>query len=134
MMAFNIHTGRNVRQRSNAEIVILVSSLHKLGMDGLNFLFTDRHASLAEARFSADLARLDRIDWEILQRRDFSRDNEDLSKTSRYQAEALVHRGMTIDSLLGVACCNEEQKRNADKLIEERELNLKVISKGGWYF
>lgn len=134
MMAFNIHTGRSVRQRDNAEIAILISSLYNLEKVGVTFLFTDRHASLADARFSADLAELDRVDWEILQRRDFSRDNDDLGKTSRYQAEALVHRGMTTDSLLGIACCNEEKKADAEKLIERRGLNLKVISKRGWYF
>jgi hypothetical protein len=134
MMAFNIHTGRNVRQRDNSEIVILVSSLHNLKEQGVAFLFTDRHASLADARFSANLADLDRVDWGILQRRDFSRDNDDLGKTSRYQAEGLVHRGMATDSLLRIACCNEEQKANVERLIEKRKLNLRVVLKMEWYF
>jgi ssDNA thymidine ADP-ribosyltransferase, DarT len=110
------------------------SSLHNLKKEGVTFLFTDRHASLADARFSADLADLNRVDWDILQRRDFSRDNDDLAKTSRYQAEALVHRGMATDALLGIACYNEEQKANAETLIEKRELTLRVVSKREWYF
>ena len=44
MMAFNIHTGRNVRQWDNAEIIILVTSLPHLREQGVPFLITDKHA------------------------------------------------------------------------------------------
>ena len=134
MMAFNIHTGRNVRQRDGSEIVVLVSSLHRLKKDERSFLFTDRHASVAGRRFSADLNHLDRIDWKILQGRDFSRDNDDIDKTDRYQAEALVYKTVPVDSLLGIACYNTEQKAFAEKLIEDRQLDLKAMIKRGWYF
>jgi hypothetical protein len=134
MMAFNIHTGRNVPKRDNSEIVILVTSLPKLKEDGQKFLFADRHASVAGARFSANLADLDRIDWKILQHRDFSRDNDDLGKTGRYQAEALVHKHVPIESLHGVACCDANQKAWAEALVKEKGISLKVIAKRGWYF
>jgi len=106
MMAFNIHTGRNVPKRANSEIIILVTSLPKLKEKSVPFLFTDRHASVPGARFSQDLTHLDRIDWKILQNRDFSRDNDDIEKTSRYQAETLVQKHMPVSSLLGIACCD----------------------------
>ncbi len=134
MMAYNIYTGRNVRQRANDEIVILVASLRDLQKEAILFLFTDRHASLVEAKFSSDLANLDRIDWKILQNRDFSRDNEDIGKTSRYQAEALVHKQMSIDRLLHVACYDETQRKWAEELFHQRGLALKIVTKTGWYF
>lgn len=95
-MLYNVTTGVNVRQRPNEEIVILVSTLYKLRELGLRFLFTDRHAYVQTAQFHVDLARLDVIDWDILQRSDFKRDNDDLGKLERYQAEALVHRHVPI--------------------------------------
>ncbi len=134
MMAYNIHTGRNVRQRSNDEIVILMTSLRELQKKAKKFLFTDRHASLVEAKFFSDLDRLDKIDWAILQNRDFSRDNDDLGKTSRYQAEALVHDHLPIDGLLQVACCDDNQKKWADNLVKQRGLALQVTTKTDWYF
>jgi hypothetical protein len=56
IMAYNIYTGHNVRQRTNDEVVILVASLRDLQKAAVPFLFTDRHASLLEAKFSSDLA------------------------------------------------------------------------------
>jgi hypothetical protein len=134
MMAYNIHTGRNVKQRDNSEIVVLVASLRKLQKEALPFLFTDRHASAVGAKFSSDLDRLDRVDWKILQNSDFSRDNDDLEKTNRYQAEALVYKEMSIEVLLGVACCDNDQQAWAKDLVAKLDLEFKVLIKRGWYF
>jgi hypothetical protein len=134
MMAYNIHTGRNVRQRGDDEIVILVASLVELQKANVSFLFTDRHASTPDAKFSSDLSDLNGIDWKILQNRDFSRDNEDIGKTSRYQAEALVHDKMPITNLLQVACCDDNQKKWAENLVKQRGLALEVTTNRGWYF
>jgi hypothetical protein len=91
-MLYNIKTGYNgMRQTPMAQIVILVSSLHKVAADGLPFVFTDRHAYLQAAEFKSDLNDLSVIDWQILANRDFRRDTNDPGKIERYQAEALVH-------------------------------------------
>ena len=45
VMMLNIKTGRNgVIKRANRDIVILVSSLHKLDEMGIRFVFTNGHA------------------------------------------------------------------------------------------
>lgn len=88
-MMYNIKTGwGGIRQRNNDEIVIMVSSLRTLQTRKIPFLFTDRHAYLVAAQFYSDVARLDQIDWDMLQRRDFRNDRDDPSKKERYQAEA----------------------------------------------
>jgi ssDNA thymidine ADP-ribosyltransferase, DarT len=81
-MLYNIKTGRGVPKQPNEKIVIAVSSLHRLRKQNIPFVFTDRHAYLTAAQFSSDLARLDWIDWTILQKRDFQRDASD--KFERY--------------------------------------------------
>jgi hypothetical protein len=86
-MMYNIKTGRGgVRKRGNQEIVILVSSLHRVAQLQLPFLFTDRHAYLKTAQFFSDLGDLAKIDWQILQRRDFKHDPENPGKFEQYQA------------------------------------------------
>ena len=135
VMLLNINTGyRGIQQRRNDEIAILVRSLPKLDDDGIKFVFTDRHARLATAEFFGDVADLDRIDWKILQNRDFSRDNNDLGKMERYQAETLVHRHLPIDSLLAIACYNSSERNRVDALVQGAGLALNVISRPGWYF
>ena len=126
VMLLNIKTGfRGVQQRRNDEIVILVSSLPKLSQDQIRFVFTDRHARLATAEFFDDVANLDKIDWKILRNRDFSRDDNDLGKMERYQAEALVHRHMPTSSLLGIACYNAQERDSVDTLVREAGLDLR---------
>src|SRR5579863_5248145 len=99
-MFLNIKTGwHGIQQRSNQEIAILVASLHDLKKAGHPFVFTDRHAYLQAAQVFDDLKDLSKIDWNILQCRDFKRDPENPEKVERYEAEALMHKHLPFDAL-----------------------------------
>jgi len=134
IMMMNIHSGRGVQQRPNEEIVILVSSLRYILEQGVPFVFTDSHAYYKWANYYTDLAELDKIDWKILQQRDFKRDIDDLAKFERYQAEALIHQHCPISALLGIVCYTDELKIQIERQLTVRELNLDVHVKTGWYF
>jgi len=134
-MMYNINTGfAGITKRPNQEIVILVSSLHKVADQGGTFVFSDRHAYLQTARFFADVADLSQIDWPILQARDFRRDPDDMGKMERYQAEALVHRHMPVGWFKGILCYNQAVKKELDGLLQERDMNVKVVVAPRWYF
>ncbi len=134
-MMMNIRSGRNgVRQRGNDEIVILVSGLHHLAKMGAGFLFTDVHAYLSYAEYSSDLSNLDKIDWKLLQSRDFKRDDEDPRKMDRYQAEALVHKHLPVAGLLGAICYNKEVQAGIEHLAAAQGLSFKAYTQPGWYF
>jgi ssDNA thymidine ADP-ribosyltransferase, DarT len=135
VMLRNIHTGwGGIQQVPNEDIVILVSSLHRVQALGLPFLFTDRHAYSGLARYFSDLARLDQIAWDLLQRRDFKRDPEDPGKLERYQAEALVHRQVPLQALLGLVCFTDGVRADLERTIVDRGLALPVHTRPGWYF
>ena len=134
IMMYNIHTGRSVLQRNNEQIINLVSSLRKVRELGVKFVFSDRHANVALAQFFDDCEYLDRIDWTLLQRRDFSRDNADPAKLERYQAEALVFQSCPIDALHGVVCYTDGIKKNIDQYASERGMTLDVVARPTWYF
>jgi ssDNA thymidine ADP-ribosyltransferase, DarT len=134
-MMLNIRTGwGGITRRSNQEIVILISSLRKLANDGRRFVFSDRHAYLQAAQFYSDLADLERIDWAILQARNFKRDSDDMERFERYQAEALVHQQMPVESLMGIVCYNATVKKGLDALVTERDMRLRIVAKPSWYF
>src|SRR6266536_807819 len=104
-MLLNIKTGYGgMKQTPMSEIAILVSSLHSVAKLGKRFVFTDRHAYLATAEYYQDIADLKKIDWKILQTRDFKKDPDKPEKFERYQAEALIHRGLGVNALAGIAC------------------------------
>lgn len=104
-MLLMIKTGyHGAIQRSMDEIVILVSSLHRLIENQLRFFFTDRHAIYETSNFFSDLADLRHVPWDLLQECDFRGDPEDPGKIERYQAEALVHQYVPISALKGIVC------------------------------
>ena len=135
MMMYNIKTGYGgIRQFPNSEIVIIVSSLRGLAERGVVAVFSDRHAYLKTAQFFTSLEDLDKIDWGILQRRDFKRDVDDPEKTDRYQAEALVYRHLPAEHLVGIVCLSSNEQRSLEQQREEVGLELKVAVRPNWYF
>jgi len=134
VMMKNINSGRGVKKRGNDEIVILVSSLHKIKKMGLDFVFTNAHAYPSWTEYYTDLNKLQEIDWELLQRRDFKRDEDDPRKMERYQAEALVHKHVPVEALLGVVCYTEQLQKEIEAMIEKCDLQVPVYARKGWYF
>lgn len=134
-MLMNIRSGRGgIKQRHNEEIVILVSSLRHVAAQSTPFVFTDSHAYYNLANYYTDLINLHRIDWPILQARDFRRDQDDLGKFERYQAEALIWKHCPISLLGGMICYNDGVRLQLEQWLSQRNLSMPVHARAGWYF
>ncbi len=134
-MLLNIKTGwGGIRQRSNDEIAILVSSLPRLVEVGAPFVFTDRHAYLTAASFFSNLTDLNVLDWASLQQKRFKKDPNDLEKFERYQAEALVHKHLPLDALIGIACYSELVRSRLLVETNKRGLTIQVAARPAWFF
>jgi hypothetical protein len=86
------------------------------------------------AGYFADLARLDEIDWPLLQSRDFQHDPDDPGKKERYQAEALMWKHVPLKALQGVCCYTWTVEERIQAEIERRGVALKVARQPSWYF
>ena len=134
-MMYNIYTGRGgVGQRSNEEILILVSTLPKIHNEGFEFVFTDRHAYPETARYFNDVASLKEIDWQLLQTRNFQRNPDDPAQIERYQAEALIFKHLPLSALIGIVCYTDELKLELEEAMRQRGLNINIRRRQGWYF
>jgi hypothetical protein len=134
-MALNIKTGYNgIKQRNNEEILILHTSISKLVVDKVTFIFADRNAALAAAKFSSDPRNLAWLDWRSLQTRDFKKDYDNLEKFERYQAEALIHEMLPVSSLITVACYDKATLEEVTKIREKVGVQVNIEMKPGWYF
>lgn len=132
-MLLNIKTGRGVPRRPMSEIAIIVSSVPKLIELGIPFVVSDRHAyKLAE--FVAGPGGLGRVPWSDLQRRNFKRDPEDPAPFDRYQAEALVHRYLPLDAVLGIACNGIPSQQVLEKELLSRSSKLNLVVRPRWFF
>ena len=134
IMLYNIKTGYGVKMRPMADIAILATSLHRVVDAGSRFVFTDRHAYLMGARFSSDLAELGRVDWSILNSRDFRIDPNDPGKKPRYMAEALVHHSLPVGALEKIVCHGEEQKRQLEAESHRCGNKTPIVVQPDWYF
>ena len=135
VMMRNITTGWNgVTQHPNRDILILVSSLHRIMELGLSFLFTDSHANNTLVNYYDTLADVGKVDWPLLQARNFKRDQDDPGKIGRYQAEALVHRHCPVQGLSGIVCYTDSVKMEVAQALAARGLQLQVATRTGWYF
>jgi hypothetical protein len=135
IMLYNIKTGYNgVPQLANRDVAIVVSSVHKLSQLGRPFVFTNSHAYGAETEFFNDLKDLDKIDWPLLQSKDFRNDPEDPGKKGRYQAEALVHGHVPVGALLGIACYDEAVKNRMNGFAGDAGVSVSVRILPNWYF
>ena len=134
IMMFNIHTGYNVNQVPNEEIVIIVSSLRKVAELKIPFVFTDQHAYPLMARYFTDLKDLKHVDWELLNRRDFRHDPDDPGKKERYQAEALIWKHLPLQAVLGICSYTEDVNGDIKKELAKRHLNMETHVQRNWYF
>lgn len=134
-MLLNIVTGWNgLPKQEKRDIVVLISSISRLGDEGVQFVFSDRHAYLKAARFSGDPADLTWIDWPLLQARDFKGDPNDPGKQERYEAETLARDHVPVGALAGIACYNDIAAQEISAIVKEAGAATKVVTRAGWFF
>lgn len=134
IMMYNIHTGYNVTRVPNEEIVILASSLFKISELRIPFVFTDQHAFLKTANYFTRQEDLARIDWPLLNSKNFRHDPDDPGKKDRYQAEALIWKHVPVSALLGICSYTTEVDEWIKNELRIRNLDLTTHIQRTWYF
>lgn len=134
IMMYNIHTGYNVPKVPNDEILILVSSLFKISELDIPFVFTKQHAFLKTSEFFSRQEDLIKIDWPLLNSRDFRHDPDDPGKKERYQAEALIWKHVPLAAVLGICCYTAETEAWVKSELAQRGLDMKTSIQRNWYF
>lgn len=135
IMMFNIKTGYGgITRRERRDIVILVSSIHRLRELGLPVVFTNQHAYPVDTEFFTRPEDLDRIDWPLLQSRNFKTSDADPGRQVRYQAEALAYRQVPLNALIGLGCHDERVREHLQSMVDTRGLVLTIKTTPNWYF
>lgn len=92
-MMLNLKTGR-VEGYSEGQdpLIYLVSSAQAIRAAGLRFVFSDGHGLAMFTEWFDDLARLDAIDWDVVNLRYWTDTINDMDRQRKKQAEFLVHQ------------------------------------------
>jgi len=134
VMLFNIHTGRVPTYSDGQEpIITFVTTVEKIIENGHPFVFTDRHAKLRVAHFSAEPSDLKELDWPTIDSRDFAHRVDDPERKDRKAAEFLVHRFVPLTSLLGIGVYSQRWKDDCERVLKAAEVNVKLKVQPGWY-
>ncbi len=134
-MLYNIKTGWNgLQQVSMSDIVVLSTSMQKVMASGVEVLVADRHAYLKAAQFSSGSAGLGQLDWNRLRTSDFTKDHENPEPFERYQAEALVHLHLSIETIERIVCYGPEQESSLHDIVQSAATSVNVEVHREWFF
>ena len=86
------------------------------------------------SNFYSDLSFLGRINWDILQSRDFRHDPDNPDKFVQYEAEALVYQEIPVDALDWLIGYNVEVEAGLKQTIAGLSLQLRTAVRPGLYF
>jgi hypothetical protein len=86
------------------------------------------------AEYFTRMENLNRIDWSLLQSRDFRHDSEDPAKKERYQAEALLWKHVPLSAIQGVCCFDQQVLGDIQHQIQQRGIDFKAAAQPQWYF
>lgn len=112
------------------------SPLPEFGLTGPRLIAignTEISSKLTAASFFSNRTDLGHVDFELLQRRDFKRDDDDPGKLERYQAEALAHRYIPVEALVGIGCYTDEARREVENSMSGRSQSP-IRTRPDWYF
>lgn len=108
-------------------IVYLITTIDRVaGLGGV--VLTSKHP-LRKPRFSADLTRFEDesfIDWGVMVDMDYRPRENDTERTERRQAEVLIHNGMPLTAVVGLAA------RTSTELAAARDVCEPMCE--GWYY
>lgn len=137
MMLYNIITGFRepiVKKRLKSELMVIRSVINDLSKIG-KFFFTDGQANVTSmTNHFNDLKYLSAIDWDIIQKSDFSKNETDNDKQRRYQAEFLVYKHVPVSSIESINVYNDKAETIVKKEMAKTNILLPIHITKEYFF
>jgi hypothetical protein len=134
-MLYAIHKG-NVDgcTAGQADIVYLVTRAQRIQSEGLDFVFTDGHGTMALSDFFDDLADLEELDWEIMRSKYWADTDQDPDRKRRRQAEFLVYRRLPWSMIEEICTMNGDVASEVQEIIRYTTNQPSVNIRRNWYY
>ena len=136
IMLYNIVTGYyapKVPRRNKEEIIVIRCLIENLAKQS-KWFFTDGQANDGETSHYNDLNNIDKIDWDCIQKSDFSKSDGKYDRQRRYQAEFLVHDSVPVDLFESICVYNEEMKNWTEQKLKEAGVIIPVYIHKPYFF
>lgn len=117
------------------QLVYLTTTVERLGELGMRPIYTDRNATIAYAKFTDDLARLDNlVDWALMDGTWWHDTPAEPDRKERRMAECLVHRQVPWEAFQDVSAQNAACARKAQQILSTAGVRTTVSVRPEWYF
>jgi hypothetical protein len=126
MLYIIMHGFRGVKQLPQRDIVFIALSFETVKAKQLEFLFSDRNAKIAIANFYNHENDFDKINWEIVQSKDWANTENNFNKRDLKQAEFLIRNQVPIHCIKNLVVKTLERKKYFEKIIDNLALDIKV--------
>jgi hypothetical protein len=73
------------------------------------------------------------LPWDLWRERDFKRDEEDLGKLDRYQAEVLVHKSLPVSALRAIITADSATQAKVRQLVTASGQSVETRVRSYWY-
>ncbi|GGL33575.1 hypothetical protein GCM10014719_38450 [Planomonospora parontospora subsp. antibiotica] len=135
-MLYRIHKGGvSGYQRSQDELIYLVTRLSRIQAYNLSWVASDLNAALATATFTDQASELEtHLDHEVLEAKLWANTPEDGSRMQRRMAELLVYEHVPWGAFSHVAVRSDSSTRRVSDLLKNDPLHPKPIIRANWYF
>lgn len=135
-MLYRIHTGWNVRQIDQSNLVYLVSSAQAVAEAGLGVVLTDRHSLARVAAFYDRIDRLAEIDFDAAYAHQWNDTADHPDRQEKKQAEFLVHRSMPWSLIERICVWNAATRHRVETILDGHPDAHKplVEVEDSWYY
>jgi hypothetical protein len=136
-MLFQLKTGRVPGyNEGQGSLIYLQTTIQAVVAAGRRFVFSDGHGIAAFTNWFDDLARLDKVDWDMVYQRYWRDEVNDMDRQRRKQAEFLIHEFCPWDIMLDITVFNASAKARVETVLngfpaEQRKL---VNINTEWYY
>jgi hypothetical protein len=118
-----------------APIIHLVSDAQSVANSNLGFVFSDGQANKATTERFANLDKLSRIDWKLVNEQYWRDTAEDPDRMRRKQAEFLVHKFFPFGLITEIGVFDAKTKAHVEKLLVRSGRSGPVVRvRADWYY
>ena len=126
MLYLIMHGYKGVEKRPQEDIVFIVCNFNGVKEKNLEFVFTDRNAKIALAKYYNKEADFDKINWEVVKSKDWEDKPDDFERKDLKQAEFLIRNQVPVECIEMLVVKTEDRKRYFEEIILSLGLNIPV--------
>ncbi len=137
VMLLNLKTGRVVGYTEGQEpLIYLRTTAQRVQDSGAKFVFSNGHGLAGFTSWYDNLARLNEVDWDIVQIRQWQDTPKDNDRQRRKQAEFLVWHSLDWSLISDIAVLNAKMQLRVEKLLSvfPQRTQPPVVVEPSWYY